>query len=152
MKRTYDTFVNRVARGRRMSYDAVDRVAQGRVWCGADAEARGLVDDLGGLEDAVAAAARLAGLDPAKVDLVPYPAPKSLLDLFQAHTRRIQVEASLPFSGLGSLSPLLAASPTLAAAVATHLGDRLLAQVALLPGLLAREPVLAMMPYALSLR
>ncbi|MCB0786439.1 MAG: S49 family peptidase, partial [Flavobacteriales bacterium] len=48
--RFYDTFKQRVADGRGMSVEAVDAVGQGRVWTGTDAKARGLVDELGGLE------------------------------------------------------------------------------------------------------
>jgi protease-4 len=60
----YDDFVSRVAEGRGLSKSEVDRVAQGRVWTGAQALERKLVDRLGGLEDALAEAKRRAGLDP----------------------------------------------------------------------------------------
>lgn len=55
----YETFVSRVAKGRKMTPEAVDAIAQGRVWSGADALKLGLVDELGGLEKAVAYAAKL---------------------------------------------------------------------------------------------
>jgi protease-4 len=58
----YQRFVNLVAQARGMSVEAVDSVAQGQVWSGEDALAVGLVDSMGGLEDAVAAAAKLADL------------------------------------------------------------------------------------------
>ena len=48
----YTDFVERVAQGRDMAVDAVDAVARGRVWTGADAKERGLVDELGGLRTA----------------------------------------------------------------------------------------------------
>ncbi|MDX1516271.1 MAG: signal peptide peptidase SppA [Woeseiaceae bacterium] len=60
----YDDFVSRVATHRNMDRSAVDAIGQGRVWTGADAVGNGLVDELGGLEDAIAAAADLAGLEP----------------------------------------------------------------------------------------
>ena len=60
IKRAYSTFLERVATGRNMSVDDVDKVAQGRVWSGSDAYNIGLVDSLGGLEEAVAYAAKLA--------------------------------------------------------------------------------------------
>lgn len=60
---TYDTFVQRVANGRNMTKEAVDEVAQGRVWSGVDAVELGLVDELGNLEDAIAAAAETVGLE-----------------------------------------------------------------------------------------
>ncbi len=58
----YREFIGLVAQHRRMSVDAVDAVAQGRVWTGVQAQQRGLVDQLGTLEDAIGSAARMAGL------------------------------------------------------------------------------------------
>jgi protease-4 len=58
----YAGFKARVAEGRRLSPEQVEEVAQGRVWTGAQAQARGLVDELGTLADAVALASRRAGL------------------------------------------------------------------------------------------
>ena len=58
----YDTFITEVAASRKLTKAAVDEVARGRVWSGRDARARGLVDQLGGLMDAVRAAARKAGI------------------------------------------------------------------------------------------
>ena len=59
----YDTFITEVASSRKMPKEAVDRVARGRVWSGSDALARGLVDHLGGLWDAVAAARARAKIE-----------------------------------------------------------------------------------------
>ena len=59
----YDDFIELVASGRDMSEQAVREVADGLVWTGAEAAERGLVDELGGLDEAVAAAARLAGVE-----------------------------------------------------------------------------------------
>lgn len=53
----YVTFVNRVAAGRNMTFEEVDEIAQGRVWTGEDAIRLGLVDELGGLDQAIAYAA-----------------------------------------------------------------------------------------------
>src|SRR5579859_235256 len=58
----YAQFVHRVADGRKKSYEDIDKIAQGRVWAGADAQRIGLVDHLGGLKDATDAAAKLAEL------------------------------------------------------------------------------------------
>jgi len=60
---TYDTFLDRVSKGRNMSVERVNEIAQGRVWSGVDAQALGLVDELGNLDDAIAAAADMAGLE-----------------------------------------------------------------------------------------
>ena len=58
--RTYDQFVERVARGRKLPPARVREIARGRVWTGAQAKALGLVDQLGGLEEAIAKARQLA--------------------------------------------------------------------------------------------
>lgn len=59
----YSQFLNLVAQGRNMSVEDVDKVAQGRVWIGSKAKEFGLVDHLGGFEDAVKAAAAAAGVE-----------------------------------------------------------------------------------------
>jgi protease-4 len=56
----YKTFVSHVAQGRKMTFDQVDAIAQGRVWSGSEAVKIGLVDKIGGLNDAIAEAASLA--------------------------------------------------------------------------------------------
>ena len=58
----YAQFVRRVADGRKKSFEDIDKIAQGRVWAGLDAQRIGLVDHLGGLKDATDAAAKLAEL------------------------------------------------------------------------------------------
>ncbi len=58
----YRDFVGHVAAARGKSYEDIDAIAQGRVWSGRQAKARGLVDQLGGLEDATQLAAQMAGL------------------------------------------------------------------------------------------
>jgi protease-4 len=60
----YRRFVARVAEGRGLAFAAADSVAQGRVWLGEDARARGLVDEIGGLDAAIAEARRRAGVPP----------------------------------------------------------------------------------------
>jgi len=60
---TYQTFLQRVAEGRNMTMAQVDSVAQGRVWSGTEALEIGLVDELGNLDDAISAAAKIAKLD-----------------------------------------------------------------------------------------
>jgi protease-4 len=59
----YDDFLSKVSERRGMDKQAVDAVAQGQVWTGVDALQNGLVDELGGLDDAVGIAAELAGLE-----------------------------------------------------------------------------------------
>ena len=59
----YEDFISRVANHRNMDKTEVDAIGQGRVWTGIDAVENGLVDELGTLDDAIAAAAELAGLE-----------------------------------------------------------------------------------------
>ncbi|MDR0537862.1 MAG: signal peptide peptidase SppA [Tannerellaceae bacterium] len=65
----YDLFLTRCAEGRKMSKEAIDAIAQGRVWTGSQALENGLIDALGGLDDAVAAAAELADLSEGDYDI-----------------------------------------------------------------------------------
>ena len=59
----YDDFISGVAAHRDMSKEVVDSIAQGRIWTGSDARAYGLIDEIGELDDAIAAAAELAELE-----------------------------------------------------------------------------------------
>ncbi|KPM32479.1 Protease IV [Croceitalea dokdonensis DOKDO 023] len=75
IENVYDTFVSRVAEGRNMSKEAVNQIAQGRVWSGVDAVNNGLVDELGSLDDAIEYAAELVELQ--NYGLRKYPKYKS---------------------------------------------------------------------------
>lgn len=92
----YADFLERVADGRNMTTEAVDRVARGRVWTGADARERGLVDELGGFRTALRRAKILAGLDEdTDVRLVTYPGG-SLLDMLRPRASSQPAAASVP--------------------------------------------------------
>lgn len=65
MDRIYSRFIAHVAAGRGMATAAVEEIAQGRVWTGEDAKRVGLVDELGGLDRAIALAGELGGLSSA---------------------------------------------------------------------------------------
>ncbi len=81
VKQFYDTFIDRVARGRHMTPAEVDAVARGKVWSGRQAHARRLVDQVGGLRQALGEARRLGGL-PSDSPIVELPdAPRNLLDV-----------------------------------------------------------------------
>jgi len=75
----YDTFLSRVAEGRKMTKEQVHEVAQGRVWTGVMAKEVGLVDELGGLEKAIEIAAKEANLTEYK--LKEYPKVQDQLEL-----------------------------------------------------------------------
>ena len=76
----YGRFVDAVARGRHMKADAVDAIARGHVWTGAAARVRGLVDEYGGIIDAIAEAKQRAGYEQdAAFDITELPKEPSLL-------------------------------------------------------------------------
>lgn len=76
--RGYKLFLQRVAEGRKMTTDQVEQIAQGHVWLGQDALRIKLVDQLGGLNEAVAKAAQLAKLT--EYHCESYPAPKGFME------------------------------------------------------------------------
>ncbi|MPM22821.1 Protease 4 [bioreactor metagenome] len=67
----YATFVKHVAEGRNMTPEAVDSIGQGRIWCGTDAIRIGLVDELGGIYEAIAYAAQAANITEYSVEELP---------------------------------------------------------------------------------
>jgi protease-4 len=84
----YELFLERVAAGRGMTRDQVHAAGRGRVFTGAQAAENGLVDGLGGLRTAVRRAKERVGLAPEDdVVLIPYPAPRALLEQLQEALR-----------------------------------------------------------------
>ncbi len=71
VEKIYSTFVSRVAAGRRMTFAQVDAIGQGRVWSGADALKIGLVDAIGGMDDALQYAAHLVKIKDYKTQNFP---------------------------------------------------------------------------------
>ena len=100
MQATYDAFVEKAAAGRNTTPERIDAVAQGRVWTGKQAKQLGLIDELGGLQRALAIARQRAKLAPdTEVELMVYPPKKSIFEL-----------AADPFGasdGAGTLAALL---------------------------------------------
>ncbi|MCY1702457.1 S49 family peptidase [Deinococcus sp. SL84] len=105
---TYARFVDRVAQGRGLSTEQVDELGRGRIWSGADALERGLVDELGDLHTAVQRAKELTGL--------PYSAPvwnagpKNRLPLLPEFAREAQDAAQLKLWPFGDEATLLLSS------------------------------------------
>ncbi len=83
----YDSFITKVAEGRGLTKAEVDSIGQGRVWSGADAINIGLVDVLGGMEDAIVIAAKMAKVDNYRV--AEYPEQK---DPFKAFVEELKGE------------------------------------------------------------
>jgi protease IV len=80
----YGEFLNKVAEGRGLARGEVARIAQGRVWSGAEALKLGLVDELGGLDAAIAYAAKLAEVKPAHYVLEEFPSSPTLAEQIAA--------------------------------------------------------------------
>lgn len=80
MRQVYGRFVGRVAEGRGLSREEVQSFAGGRLWTGRDALERGLIDEIGGLDDALATARELGGVS-AEAPLEVYPPEPSVLDV-----------------------------------------------------------------------
>ena len=81
MKTVYEDFVSKAAAGRDKSFDAIDEIAQGRVWTGRQAKELGLVDELGGLDTALAIAKKQAGFaEEDTVNLIVLPKQRPLFE------------------------------------------------------------------------
>jgi protease IV len=91
----YGQFVSKVASSRKMPAARVEELARGRVWTGEQAKANGLVDALGGLDQAIALAKKRAGIAAdTEVELVNYPARKSLFELLADRLTGTRAERS----------------------------------------------------------
>ena len=102
----YGRFVNIVAEGRSLEAARVDDLGQGRVWVGTDALERGLVDEIGGLREAVDYAASLAGfVNKSDYRVVGFPAPLSrsdlLLEMISGRKDEPSILAGTPFEEFG---------------------------------------------------
>ena len=101
--------------------------------------AKGLVDSMGGLHDAVVAAARLAKIDPDAVQLVRYPEPRSFMEMLEHRATVLR-------------APVLSLSGGLAALLPPAVVKRALGAARLVRALLAQEQVVAMSPWLIELR
>jgi len=105
----YQDFLSKVAQGRKMTVEQVDAIAQGRVWAGEKARQIGLVDAMGGLDRAKAAAAKLAGLE--KYRTTEFPRTKTgieqLIEKFDRSSNSDdEIRAMLIRSELGDMYPV----------------------------------------------
>ena len=109
LDRIYEDFTSKVAEDRGLSMDQVHDVARGRVWTGADAATNGLVDELGGLETAVALARRKGGLpDTAPLRLFPRARPLDRLRPPESSEDRAAARAGMLVESWGPVWQLAA--------------------------------------------
>ena len=108
MKTVYKDFVSKAAAGRSKSFDDIDAIAQGRVWTGRQAQELGLVDTLGGLEDALSIAKEQAGFaEDDKVNLIVLPKQRPLFEqLIEQMLEGTEVSIQVPLQ-LTSRLPVL---------------------------------------------
>ncbi len=138
MKDVYDQFLDKALQGRKkagkqMSRGDLEKLAGGRIWTGRQAKENGLVDELGTLDDAIAAAKDMAGMKDKELELLILPKPKNLLDMLIES----RFDTRMQLSGLQEL-PLL-----------QELSKRLGGVLGLLR--LRGEPVWAIMPCRVEL-
>ena len=107
LDKIYDDFTSRVAEGRGLSRERVHELARGRVWTGADARERGLVDELGGLDLAFDLARKKAGL-PADAPVRGYPHTSPLERLRPPESSEDRTAAAVRFDAWGSLGGVAA--------------------------------------------
>ena len=104
----YHTFKQRVSEGRKKGMEYVDSIGQGRVWSGSRAVQLGLVDRIGGLNEAIACAARLAKVKEYRIR--EFPEPASIIDLimgdYQQNAKRTAIEKELGTDGIKTYSAL----------------------------------------------
>lgn len=102
----YETFTSKAAKGRKMPLEKLKSLAGGRVWTGEQAKANGLVDVLGGLEDAVALAAKKVKLKEGDYRVRYYPTPKSEFEMFMEKFNNKGEDAMLR-QYFGMLAPVI---------------------------------------------
>jgi len=111
LETAYQRFLEKVATARHKKPEEVDAIGRGRVWTGAQALEKGLVDELGGLDRALALARRQAKIAPGEeIDLAVYPERKGLLEIL---FRRLTARAPDAASGLLEPAKWIAGSPFL---------------------------------------
>jgi ClpP class serine protease len=146
MQTTYEQFTSRVMTTRRGKIDDIDKVARGRIFLAQQAKELGMVDELGGLSEAVAHAADLAGLPKNGYDVHTIPPPRSLADLLFGTSGDSNEDARNPFSPntASKADAILQLLPTSARKIVAH-------QIRMAQ-LMERRPVVLITPFVMTVR
>jgi protease-4 len=118
VERIYTTFITKVAEGRKMNKEEVDSIGQGRVWTGEEAVKINLVDELGGLKDAISYAAKKANVKEYRV--IELPQPKNPFESFlgktgdDAESRLMQKHLGIAYAYVKQLQTILSSKGVLA--------------------------------------
>jgi protease-4 len=142
MEGTYKQFTERVMKTRGGKIKDIDKVARGRIFVAKDAKALGMVDEIGGIDETLAYAAKDAGLEPGHYDVRIVPAPKTLGDILTGNG----ADAALAFKPTIQISPdsiLNMASPELRRSIARELQ---------MVRILQDRPVVLMSPYDVTIK
>ena len=142
MEAIYELFLQRVAKGRNLPVDDIRKVAEGRIWSGVQGLEHHLIDELGGLSEAIAIAKREAGLDDS-AEVRIEGGPETLFDVLSIDSEDDEPE---------SIARALARLRALPASPLGALAAPLRPFAASLSPLLARETVLTALPFALEVR
>ena len=144
MKSTYDQFTDRIMTTRTGKIKDIDQVARGRIFVARQGLELGMVDHLGGLDDALRDAAKRANLAEGDYTVVPLPAPKTFADLMAEGSG---FGASSPVSGASSFDPL-----TIFLKAMPESSGHLIAHQLRLAALMNKRPVVLMTPFVVSYR
>ena len=144
MRQTYDQFTDRVMTTRQGKIKDIDSVARGRIFSAKQALDLGMVDKIGGVQDAIGYAATKADLKPGEYDVRVLPAPRTFADILNGNDS--DEDSAMPFAPkitLGADSVIRALPPALRCAVGQELQ---------LITLLQQRPVVLASPYVLVIR
>ena len=108
LDRVYVDFTGKVAEGRKLPLEKVQEIAKGRIWTGADARRIGLVDELGGMREALALARRAAGLTADEaIEIAEFPEPRGMFGvLFGGEDRSSEPATRIEVRALETLRAL----------------------------------------------
>ena len=143
MQGTYTQFTERVMKTRTGKIKDIDKVARGRIFLAKDAKALGMVDEIGGIDEALTYAATKVSLEPGKYDIRIVPAPKTLGDIIMGNG----AETAFPFKPTVQIN----ADSILAAALSPAMRKSMARELALLQ-VLRDRPVVLMAPYSVTIK
>lgn len=156
MQTIYDKFKERVSKSRQLDKEqtklkgSIDYLAQGKIYTGKQALEVGLVDQLGGLQDAIDLAAKQAKIE--KYHIRSLPKPKTLLDILEMFVAQAEMPEENPKAELDQLGSLI--TPVdfgLLSVVEKYLVQKLLQRAYCMGTMLRQEPVLLIQPYEIVL-
>ena len=146
MKQTYDQFTQRVMTTREGKIKDIDAVARGRIFLARQAKELGMVDDIGGIDDALAYAAKRGDLEAGQYDVKVLPAPKTLADYFNGTAAAERDSAAFPIQPrieIGADSLLKQLSPQLRKSLGRELQ---------MIQLLQERPIMLVAPYTMTVK